>query len=560
MSRKSLQSLIMPDSREYSRNHSRRYYNIAVKERKNLLKKLNKTNVEDFLILELKDGVKFNVLPFLVNGISCHYDETSLREEFYNLLKSDDDMDFLFTTKLEELKESEIEDLFNMSLMSTLLPYCSEDGFRYFILYLYSKYPVQVVRLLYKRFEYILFDCIFEYIDYKEYLPEFNFKTNICDTATFSIWVGLTWLYEKNRSYKFLFLENKKIPNIRETMLSLLPEKSIHYDFICGNITSKELSKKYLKRDKNGVSISDKEIYSHFNGERFSKVKNSITAVNNIKLGENEKVLSERFYLNLTGNERYRFFCHLLQAHNYCGHFMHYNEEMKKLKSRCDNLLDEKTKLRTDYCGVKSKLSSVTKELQTTKKQLTKLESDAKKKSNNKVNKEINKKDSKIKDLKDECNVLNKEIDLANTRELELRQENSSLKKEIKKLQAIIKANPIVKEELEIANTTEEEITFDVALNFVKENKTRIFVAGGFGTDFVSKARKYDITTLTQEVDLSRRVTSGDYDVIVICMNNIHHDLLFKCNKEFKDKTMVYTRGSNIELLITDIYKNLRDF
>ena len=340
--------------------------------------------------------------------------------------------------------------------------------------------------------------------------------------------------------------------------MKYLPKTSVHYQFITGKITAKKLYAEYKKRKgtKNGVSILDKELYQFFSGAKLSKLKDSIASLNNLKLSTYEKNLNTQYWFNQVGNEKYRLYAILFQAHDYCEHYKGLYNRIENLEFNCENLKSEKDSEHSSYIKIKSELSTANKYIEELEQKLSEFESVDTYKTR------ISDLESQLAEYKHKCSRLENENKAVINSELKARQNVSNLKKEIKKLNAVIQNNPTAEMDLQCVENEESGITVEKAKDYIISHNIKIFIAGGFKVNYESRFKKFGITTVNQivDVDTKRKCNMNNVDVCVVCINDIQHTLMYRYTSSFNKKPTVYYGGSNVEQLMVEIYKEIGDF
>jgi hypothetical protein len=321
---------------------------------------------------------------------------------------------------------------------------------------------------------------------------------------------------------------------------SLLPEDSIHFKYIKGELTSDELYNEYTKeRYSDGSSICLREIMSNntegkYNGEDF----------NYRDLG-----MCKEIYDNYTMNEGYRMNMHIAYRYLFDGTYEQLNNEIESQTKLKEREFERAVKNGKRVDGIRAERNALESQLADKDKEIL----DLKAKLN--LVRSTDSLEAEIKALRNEIDLLKSDnTQLFNERAL-LKQTISSQIKQLKSLNASVDVSE--EESIVFDETLEEttEVPFETIISRLKSNHITYIGCDDNSVDV--KLRQYGLNNITQ-FNMKQR-TLGKCDAIVVFSIRCHHADVYRAEKlcSGKDIPIIYVNCTNVDKMLTAVYNCL---
>lgn len=509
--------------------YSSKDYSLFYREVNNVLKNISKQDIKKIFNIKFK-GHEFNCLPFLLNGTG-YFSETYRSSLVKAVCKAE-----LITKPFHfsDLKKS--CDL-DFDVFGGLYPSTSDLGIRSFGAFLYSKNPMELVKLLCRGSIEVVEEVIFN-----AQLIHFDYKYDkICNTQAFSYYISILWLMSLSPLLGTSIRKDLNRVKFKELIYSLCPEESIQFKYITGELSGKELKSKYIEKSfEDGSSIALREVMSNatsgdYTGEDLSSFEVGL--------------MQECFDMN-TCNEEYKLNEHLAYCYLFNGTYE---------KILADAMSSEMSieRYKDDALRYKDKLSRLQKESSSYKSNLTKLESEVSmlttRLNNCTTNEEL---ENRIKELEHQVKSLESENNSLFKERLELKQTISSQIKEIKSLSSRVVEEIDDTSELESNSDDIEQPTMEDMIS-VLEDKKLILVGGDRNSFLEQNLMDLGIKNVSRFNSNARTLGKCDY-VIVFTIRCCHSDV-YRAEKLAKGKKteLVYYNGVNIDGLIPFLYNEI---
>lgn len=508
--------------------YSTRDYTMFYKELNNISKSLGKKDKVDIFNIRYKD-YKFNCLPFLLNG-------TGYFSQSYRSTLTDSIARLSMTTEPCLMSEFNNVEGLDIKLFDSLIPALADMGIRMLGAYQYKNQPKDLIRILFRgsveTFETVILNGEMIHYKYK--------YSSICNTQAFSYYISILWLMSLSPFLYSLGIRDLRRVGFFDLLESLIPEESIHFKYICGELTSEELYEEYQKvRYDDGSSVCNREIMSNNTQGEY--------------LGEDldYKAIStcSEIYDTYTLNEDYKMNMHLAYCFLFDGTYKRLNNEISTL-----TMANEREREKNERNSMK---------LRQTRDSLNKLNSLVKEQSKEIV--ELRSKLSSIEtddDLKSEISNLRNEIKQLKSENEHLFNERTSLKqlissqkKKIKSLMSRVQGNSDLEETFDDKQEDTIQVSLDYAISKIKD--LRITYVGCDNNSIDSKMNSVGITNITRFSGSQRAI--GKCDILLIFAIRCHHSEVYKAEKlcRGRDIPVVYLSCVNIEQVIMTIYSTM---
>ena len=327
--------------------------------------------------------------------------------------------------------------------------------------------------------------------------------------------------------------------NFKKLYHSLCPDESIHFKYIKGEITAKELNKQYLRKSlSDGSSICLREVYSILTEGRYD----------GRDLTNDEIYITGEMYDLNTRDREYKLNMGLGYCYLTYNTFRKSNKQIEDLTLQCKNLSGVDEEYKKKIAVVKNDLHLANKEIKSLKTENLSLKSKLGAiKTNDDLLDEIAKLKQELLEIKSENSQLFDE-------RLELKHEVSSQKKQIKSLTALHRDN---NKQCEIS----EEIA-DIAISLTldemceKLRGSYITLIGCENTNSIDKNfETYDFKHVSR-FDSNKRAI-GKCDYCVIFTTCCKHTDVYKAESQCRgtNAKIIYANCTNFEQLINQIYK-----
>ena len=486
-------------------------------------KSLPKRDLEEFYTVEMR-GSKFNVLPFLINGLQYHVPDRYL-VDLYEAVASESKKDFL----VEYNAKGKVLALCD-SMLRPYQTYSFTNGVIELCYWLDDVQPYKLAKILYRVANKMASEIVTEKEQFR-YLTYKNKK--ICNTQAFSYYLYLYWLVDKSNMVFGLLKPYLKGINIREKIYEMCPEESIHFQYIKGELDEKQLAKKY----KNEVYVF--EVLSNLTDGEYNKERPDV----------NDYMIAESLSNVMYGFSVNRLSKMIAYASVYTGHSDGYNQENKKLKEK---IVRQDKKLNDNANVIRDKRKNI-EELKKEKEKFRKIAVEQARQL--KEMPTYDKLNNKIDELHKEVKEYRKSEEELISEKVSLKREIATQKKVIKRLEAKLESLDLDEEEIsEVEDLVNDEVSVEVALEAIKDKK--ICIVGGLGvTGYDTKLKEYGLHNITWTNKNNQ--CKGEYDIGVILASNAKHCTVRKMEKELKDTPIIYLNGTNIERFIIEIYNKL---
>lgn len=505
-------------------------YTMAHKLYKKYVNEINEKSLETIFDMTWK-GHKFNVLPFLISGLSFLPVSNYSQLEVLALSNNDgnyvEDSSFFF--------ENEKVDF---NIIKSLMPHY--EGYSEVLLgiWCYTQTPVQMTKLLFSAFNGVLSD-----IAESDSLGRitFNYK-DIANTQSFCYHIGAYWVMQNSPVLRTIIKSEVNKFNIEDVIKESCPDGCLLDKFLCGEITSEEMFNQYVEPSfPDGSSIADREVMCLIDDD---------SKYDGRDLTESELGLCEDV-LNLIHKGL------VFAINKEIGYAYLKGDAFKQYKSICEDASKEiealDKKLRVQYQKYNEKTTECTQK----NEEIRALTAEV-----GRLTAEISKYDTTdyekiIADLKAEVQSLANDNARILQGELSARRELSSAKKTIKKLEAYIK-NP-TDESIEEVENENVDVPFETMLEAVKDKYIAI-CSFSFVDSIKARLEDYGFTNVTYYVDEKNVKMKGKCDIGVVITNRASHSLLRQLEHYIGGKSpILYFNGTNVERLITEIYEEVCD-
>ena len=185
-------------------------------------------------------GMTFSIKPYLCSGMSF----ITSSDIFITLCMCVFNSDENFYENLDDYERKEYLGIFtdDENDVSDSIFYQFNSRIPCIVRYLIGLEDMTVIRKLMgfivKEFMSIWHNCDC-YIDFAD--------NDICNTEAFSYFLSMLWVFQKSKKLQILLCKELKSLGINEILNKLCPETSLHYKYLTGEITSKELKTRYIK-------------------------------------------------------------------------------------------------------------------------------------------------------------------------------------------------------------------------------------------------------------------------------------------------------------------------
>lgn len=498
----------------------------------NLCKAIREIQVDDSIWNVTWNDCTFSVRPFLCSALSFMH-----VPNLFDLLCSytvDSDEDFY--NKLVTLKEKDYNGVFtsdeNYVFDSILYQFNSQVPC--IARYLVGLNNITIIKrlmvLIMKGFTYV----------YDEENGCINFfDEELCNTQAFSYYISFYWVLQKSKKLQFILSKEIKFVDFKNILSKTCPQHSIHFQYLSGKLTAKELYDKYTIVPDDGLPVSTKELYNLFSKDVNEYLDKSALSI--ITEACSCLTLSYGFY---------EFMRIMSCSYITMGYYTRNDEDCSKLRFEINDLASSNNDLVIENKDIKSNLRSVTKErnkLSSKVKTLTsKIDSFGK--------------DTRVERLKEENEDLRKRLSEIEgslcVKEEELAECKRTIRGQIKELKSLnARLDVQIDDEAEICSSCDDTqvVDIDTVCDFLKSKKLGVF--GGFDAGaIVEKFKDYGI--VVKHVINDMTFDAGDLDCAIVLTTNIQHKTVRKLKSQY-DGCYVYVNGTNIENMLVCTYNKL---
>lgn len=507
--------------------YSRRDFTVLNREFNKVVKELQKRDLNDIFNIKYK-GHTFNCLPFLLNASG-----------YYSLTFRNTMIDFIakmniLTEPKSDLKLEHVDGL-DIKLFNCLMPAMADLGMRLLCAFGYKYNQREVVRILYysaiEVYENTIINNDMPYISYK--------YKSICNTQAFSYYCILIWLQSLSPMIKTYTMREFKRVKFFDILDSLIPEDSIHFKYITGEITSTELYNLYIGHNfSDGSSVVQREIMSNSSEGEYSGED----------LNYRDLSLCNEIYDSYTLNEEYKMNMNLAYCLLYNGTYTKLNNSLhtKDLELQVAKENEEKADLklklvRDELNGLKITLQERDKVINTLQNEINSFTYDEKLRE-------------ELEFCKNQINSLTEENSKLFDERIQQKRLISSQKKQLKQLSSSLIAAQ--DKDYEICDTF-EEINEELNINDMvdKLKDLRIAYVGCDNNSIDNKLYELGFKHVTKITSSQRNL--GKCDVLIIFTIRCHHAEVYKAEKMCKNKDVpkLYLSCINMEQLVTELYE-----
>lgn len=502
-------------------------YTMFYKEFNKLKRTIGSFNLDTVFLIKYK-GHEFNCLPFLLNG-------TGYFSNTYRSMLTDS------ISKLSSVTEpvymSDIAGVggLDLNVFHAILPALADAGIRTMGAYHYKECPKEMLRLL-------LMGSIevFESVAFGGDLIHFEYNCDgICNTQAFSYYVSILWLLSLSPLLSSLSIRDLKRARFGDIINKILPEDSIHFKYICGELSSDDLLSKYTEESySDGSSVCLREIMSNctegkYKGEDFSY--KDLGMCNDI-------------YDSLVLNESYKLNMHLAYCFLFDGTYERLNKEILTQSKAVERENEKVSKFDSRVKRLHTKIDNMANELKEKDKQIQELRN---KLHSIKTNDTLV---SEIKDLKSDNKKLKVENEQLFNERLSLKQIISTQKKEIKSLTARSYEDEGTDSDIVEDINESNEVGVDEAIEAIKD--LRITYICCDNNTIENKLKSMGVVNVTR---FNNQKTIGKCDVLVVFAIRCQHADVYKAEKLFgnRDIPIIYLNCVNVEQMIMAVYDTI---
>lgn len=510
--------------------YSTRDYTMFYKELNRVRQNIRTRPIEDIFHIKYK-GFVFNCLPFLLNGTGY------FSQEYRGTLT--DSVARLSSTK-EPVYISEFCDssLLDVNVFKVLLPSLSDLGVRMLGVYQFFHEPKEMVKLLLRGSVEVFEECIIngKYIHF-----DYEYK-EICNTQAFSYYVSILWLLSLSPSLKAFILRDLKKSRFAEVLDSLIPASSIHYKYISGEIGVDELCKQYVAESfPDGSSIASREIMCNSSEGKYKGEP----------LNYRELTLCNEVYSTYTFNEDYRMNTHLAYCFLFNGTYKRLEDEITNQTALAEREQEKARKATLKLKKARCDLDMANKELREKDDELSALRTQL---GSIQSYEDL---EARVVSLEERVKSLDAENNQLFTERLKMKKLISTQKKQLKSLSSSLVAQSDTAEVFEEESPESEGVDFDAAVDFVKG--LRLIYVGHAGSSIDAKLASYGLDNITKYRHSQRQL--GKCDAIVVFTIRCHHDEVYRIERLCggRDIPFIYLSCVNVEQMITEVYKLLKD-
>lgn len=494
-------------------------------------KTVQSRDLEDLLLIDYK-GYQLNVLPFICHA--THYYSRDFKSRLLGVVS--DKFEPGCNLGLSDLKNNPLIDA---NVLKALFAPTQDHGIRWLALYMWHKYPTDIVQLFYSGVSGIFKDVILE-----EQRPHIVFKDRgICNTQAFSFYICALWLLHLVPGLQMYLGRQIKSSGLYNLLDTLCPEDSIHFKYISGQITSSQLVKQYTNApvDKDKPAIYQREVWcclteGEYDGGTLTRGQREL-ASNWYDIVSRDTDYNLTVLVNAAismGKDQYNKL--KSERDSYKIKFESTSEKLSQAISRVDRYKDECCSLREELLDIKSdNLSLRTK--------LSRVQTDDELKD-------------KLKDYQYKLETSEADLNALLQENLELKRIIRQNKKEIKRLESRLVANssneePLTDNPVDTDKTSSLDVIVQSLMNY------NILLVGGEKCGLLQGLEDYGLRQVRQFDNSIKSLTKVDYIVIVTQFVS-HQDVNRSASlSRGTDAETIYFNGTNTVKLLYLLYDEI---
>ena len=476
----------------------------------------------------------FSIKPFLCSALSF-LDEQEMLDSLCSYVVNHDDN---FYNKLSNLKR---EDYYSMTTDE------ENDVFGSILYQLNSQIPCVARYLVGLDNDYVTRHMMGRMIKYFTSLCggddcpyiKFNDK-DVCNTQAFSVYISIYWILQKSKKLQLLLRKEISAVKFREVLDCLCPETSVHFQYLSGVISAKELRLRYVDGDDKTSPVIYRELY------------NLMTNEDRTYDEEKDRYFLGEFLSSVDVKFKYEDFV-LIMGYSYfsMGFYSKLATEMGYNIKSIEDLKESNFKLYSTNKELKSALKAKSKEVTNLQEELS---TQLKLKDTSKHESTLKKLESDITDLKIKISSLER---ISSKKDYELLKQKRLIRSQIKEIKSLRARLDEVKNEESLSGDISEEVEDECDVHELAEalKGYKIGVFGGFDAGcVVEKFKDYGLSV--KHIVDDKHFVVGDLDCAVVLTSNIQHKTVRVLKSQY-DGNFVYFNGTSIELIIKEIYNLL---
>ena len=515
---------------------------------------------DDLDVFEFR-GMKINIIPFLINGLSLlNSDDELVQRSFSNMLSNLSDVDY---ESIEDFKKFLNSDNKDLKLLNCLVPFDNFDNRRVLFLYAYYINKKQFLKVIIDSyFVSCLKDSVYLQLDYSVFdnsVQSKKYEDSARLSFILSCCFALSYIEKCSQSNKRII---KNFDELKEYWNTKFDEYFIRNSYLGkymrGEISLSKMYYNYFQKEsKIGLPNIVYRYYVTYNHDKLSKLKYPDKHIDNLKFEDSltynfyKCAIDKLFYSEANLDDIFSIFIKI--AYNN-GTFNKLQKAADLANESAQNAQKKFSSEHKKYVDEVEKSKKLEKEVKQLSKELSKCKpiSDVKQEFYDKLrdkDKEISKLKNKIADLQDF-------IDNSDDEHIKYRRKSVALERKVKKLELVVNSNPSMQSDLDDIND-DINITVQEASDYIR-NK-RIFIAGGNDSshfeDVFNKYGLHNITRVNKSKGNTKFNYDTKYDLVVLLWKAMSHSLQYACNKYFKNVPRLYFGGEDVDKLIMEMYE-----
>lgn len=466
-------------------------------------------------------GHRFNCLPFILSG-SSYFDGNCYGWILKLIAK---ELPAISDVSIDEIYKSQIV---NAKLFDALMP--GDIGRREMYALALIKCEQSALKMLVQcattTLNRVLFGEGFHHLRFAD-------KT-LCNTQALCYYMPIYWLCNITPQMRAQIEPTLRRAKFIEEFEALIPEESIHFKYIAGELTTDQLIKAYTdKTFEDGSSVVMREAYS-----LASRGKWPGGTLNEEQLAIAFEDVTDSFH-----NVEMYMNMHLAHAYLFGGTYKDMSDKLDSLESTIRVKDGVEAKVRQKYSRATDEIKQLKEANKSLQSRVTQLQVEI---SRQNTDADLRK---RIAELEQKLAASNDENDRLFAERLELKQELSVRAKQIKKLNARLDSE--VAEEITIGVVT-EEIPIETMVEAIKDKRI-ILIGGDRSKTLVKTLNDLGLRYVT---NMSGNVRKAECDFCVVLTILCSHSDVFQAERYVKgtDTEVVYVNGVNAELVLRQVY------